>query len=402
MNAIVKTLLSAAAAACLACSLSCCAGAASAHSAAPDPILRPEGPVALVGGLVVDGMGSAPVPNGTVVFQEGRIVYAGEAAGAPLSPGCTVIDVEGAAVLPGLINAHVHNAFYERHAEIWAQCGITTVRDLSVDRGGVPAAVSFRDRVRRDPRYCRILTAGTLITVPRGYMAAGGIRVRGRDDAAARVNEEIDQGVDFVKIILQQPASWLSAAMTPEVASAIVSTAHARGVRVTAHVGTTADLRTALDAGADDICHITTDPLTEDLITRMVSRGIILQPTLTDWNTTAERPTVIDNLRRFVAAGGRVALGAEHIHTAHNVGPFIGFPMAELLMMEEAGMSPLEIITASTRTAAEVCGIGDVVGTLEAGRTADILVVNGNPLTDLSAFLEVRMVVHDGAIIRGE
>jgi imidazolonepropionase-like amidohydrolase len=167
-------------------------------------------------------------------------------------------------------------------------------------------------------------------------------------------------------------------------------------------VGTTKDLRVALDSGVDDVAHIVSDEITDELIKRMITNHVFLEPTLTNWATSKgkERATILSNLKRFVDAGGQVALGAEHIPTAKHAGPFVGIPIEEFLMMHEAGMTPMQIITASTLNAAKVCKLEKILGTLEAGKNADILVLEGNPLVDLKSFSQVKMVIHHGVIIR--
>jgi imidazolonepropionase-like amidohydrolase len=363
--------------------------------------LDPGKPIALVNAVIIDGTGADPIRGGTIVFDGGKIAAVGKEV--PLPEGCQILDMEGATVLPGLVNAHVHNAYYERHAAIFAYSGVTTVRDLSYGAGDVWTATAFRDRALADPKKCRIVSAGTLITVPWGYMALGGLTVGSEEEARQKVDMELDAGVDFVKIVFQEPVFPQLANLSPMLGSFIVARAHARGVPVTAHVGTARDLAMALDCGVDDIAHVVYDELTDDLIARMVSAHIPMEPTLTDWATSTgrEREIILSNFKRFMDAGGIIALGAEHVHTAKNAGAFVGMPLPELKMMREGGMDPMRIIVASTKTAADVCGLGSTLGTLEAGKLADILVLDGDPLTDLDAFSRVRIVVHSGVIIRG-
>ena len=373
----------------------------------PPPVPEPYAaldetkPIALVNALLIDGTGAQAVKGGTVVFRNGIIVAAG--SGISLPAGCQVIDMAGAAVLPGLVNAHVHNAFYPRHAKIFAYSGVTTVRDLHVEAGRLRDACLFRDEANADPSMCRILSAGSIVTVPFGYHSADGFTVRSPADAAAVVDREADAGVDLVKIAFQEPHFPDLANLTPELGKAIVERAHQRGLRVTAHVGSARDLEAALESGADDIAHIPYDEFSDALIRRMVEGKIPLEPTLTDWATSTgkEREIILSNFRRFMDAGGIIALGAEHVHTAKNAGAFIGIPLAEFEMMREGGMDPMRIIVASTRTAAAVCGLEETLGTLEPGKNADILVLDGDPLADIGAFGKVKAVVLRGKFIRG-
>jgi imidazolonepropionase-like amidohydrolase len=366
-------------------------------------VLAADAPVALVNAVIIDGLGGPPIRGGCLVFRSGRIEALGPAKDLVLPAGCLEIDAAGGTVMPGIVNAHVHEAYDEGRASWFAYSGVTTVRDLHCDAGKLGAALAFRDRAAGDPRLCRIVSAGTLVTAPFGYLARAGL-VAGSPEAARRkVGEELDAGVDFVKLAFQEPAFLRFGNLSPEAGAAAVAAAHARGIRVTAHVGTSRDLVKALDAGADDIAHIPSDELPDALIARMVESRVPLEGTLTNWAHAAkgERALVLSNYRRLAAAGAVLALGAEHIPSAGMRGPFAGMPIEEFRMMGEAGLSPMEIIVASTRRAAEVCGLGGELGTLEPGKAADILVLDGDPLEGLEAFGEPRLVVHAGRVIRG-
>jgi len=128
--------------------------------------------------------------------------------------------------------------------------------------------------------------------------------------------------------VFQEPRFPELANLLPELGALITSRAHEKGVKVTVHVGTSLDLEKALNCGVDDVAHIPYDELPDRLIQRMVRDGIPLEPTLTDWATSRgkERETILSNFRRFMDAGGIIALGAEHVHTAKNAGAFVGMP----------------------------------------------------------------------------
>jgi len=109
---------------------------------------------------------------------------------------------------------------------------------------------------------------------------------------------------------------------------------------------------------------------------------------------------VIDNLRRYAAAGGQVALGTDY---AGYTTPFqLGMPIKEMEWMLEAGMLPMQVIVAGTENAALVCNMGKDLGTLAVGKIADVLVVGGDPLQDIHALSDVRWVIHNGIVIRGK
>ena len=142
----------------------------------------------------------------------------------------------------------------------------------------------------------------------------------------------------------------------------------------------------------------------DSLIAATVAAGIVWVPTLELWDGVADLHNLNwdviakNNLARFVQAGGRVALGTDYDGYTT---PFeLGMPIREMLLMHEAGMTPMQIIMSATMYAAQVCDRGQDLGTLEEGKIADLLAVSGNPLDDLRHLLNVRMVLHNGAIIR--
>jgi len=349
-------------------------------------------PLVLLGTLI-DGSGADPLPDAALVIQGDRIVAVGPRAEVSIPPGAQIIDLPGATILPGFINTHVHNAYKARNLQIWAQAGVTTVRDLG-ERLGRPY-FDIRDRLRADPHNARLIAAGPLVTVPGGYPIAGNnfpsLTVTSPEDARQKIDQLVDDGADVIKITL---TSGRAPSLSPEEAAAIVETAHERGIPVTAHATTAQDLRRALDAGVDDVAHIAVDRVTNKVIRRMVDADVSWVPTFEPLENRGQ-----SNLRRFIKAGGRVALGNDAGYLA---GLEMGMPMREIRAMHDAGMTPMQIIVAATRDAAYVCRRADVLGSLKAGKYADILVVNGDPLRNLDALQDVQLVIHDGVIIRNE
>jgi imidazolonepropionase-like amidohydrolase len=135
----------------------------------------------------------------------------------------------------------------------------------------------------------------------------------------------------------------------------------------------------------------------------MTEKDIYWIPTLELWKGVSEMYSInwIDiaesNLQRFVQAGGKVALGTDY---DGYITPFeLGMPITEIKLMQEAGMTPMDIIVAGTKHAAHVCDHGYDLGTIEPGKIADIIVVNDNPLDDLEALLNIQIVIKDGKII---
>lgn len=184
-----------------------------------------------------------------------------------------------------------------------------------------------------------------------------------------------------------------------EESRAIIDTAHRRGVPVTVHVTAVMNLAKAVDYGFDEIAHMVADRLSDgQLITKMIASDIHWVPTLELWSFFNLAPAAVANLRGFVQAGGKVALGTDF---SGALKPFqLGMPMREIELMQEAGMTPMQIVVAATKHAAHVCNLEATLGTLERGKVADVLVVNGDPLQDLHALTNVRLVVRSGTIIR--
>jgi len=370
--------------------------------------MRASKQIVLVNGTLIDGTGKQPLTDAIVIIQEGKIKAVGKKISIPKS--ARIIDIEGGTILPGFINTHVHRSFNIATLQLWAQQGVTTVRDLG--NGRYPEIFRFRDRIRNDPYTARLVAAGPIITVPGGYPSRSNsiaeedaLIVYSSDDAREKINWLFDSGADLIKISLES-FEYKIPVLTIDETKIIVETAHARGGLVSAHVTFSGDLVKALEAGVDDIAHMITDRLSDDLIERVIKADVYWVPTIYVWMRGGEglpdmnplQDPVVDNLKRFVAAGGKVALGTDYgppIHTAD-----LGMPLHEIFWMHEAGMTPMQIIIAATKNAAHVCNLGEEIGTIEPGKAADVLVVDGNPLDDLSVLGKTKIVIKGGKIIR--
>jgi imidazolonepropionase-like amidohydrolase len=291
-----------------------------------------------------------------------------------------------------------------------------------------------REFTRKNQIAARGFRAGPIITVPGGYPGtfpgfAWHYEVAKPDEAQAAVEDLLGRGVDVIKIALepghpQRPWPILS----PEQVQAIVEVAHAHGLPVRAHVRQAKMLDIALEGGVDVIEHVPLPfcleaelkqmladdalqlaklPELEAQLTRMAEQGTILVPTL-DENTWVindlprlspeERQMtatfILGIVRRFHKLGGIIALGNDY----GNPGVQLGMPLREMELLLDAGLTPMEVIEAGTRHAAKVSGHGDELGTLEPGKLADIIVIDGNPMTDLKALDRVTLVIKNGKI----
>ena len=374
-----------------------------------------ERPLALVNATLIDGTGADPLPGAVLLIQRGRILAVGPAAEVEIPAGAEIVDLQGATVMPGFINAHAHLGYTKEKLEAWAQGGVTTVRDLG--NGSARAELfALRDEVLRNPQCARLVAAGPMVTVPGGYpivpWGGDGLTITSPDDARQQVARLLEDGADVIKIALESGVIFRRTipTLSPEEAAAIVEETHRRGTRVSVHVTISPDLERALDAGVGDVAHMVVpgagpDELPDDLIERMVEAGVYWEPTLELWQGVSSVNPVdydrqaIDNLRRFVAAGGKVALGTDY--AGYTTEFQLGMPMKEIGWMQEAGMTPMQVIVSGTRHAAHVCNLERELGTLEVGKIADVLVVDGDPLEDMHALASVRLVLHGGEIIRG-
>jgi imidazolonepropionase-like amidohydrolase len=354
----------------------------------------------LEGGILIDGTGSAPASAAVVVISNGRIEQVGSKTKIKIPSNSKVIDVGGATILPGFINAHVHRSYNLEKLYVWAQSGVTTVRDLAA----YPPTSSFelRDSFNKDPRTARLVAAGPQMTagfVPSGYPSS--IFIYTVKQARAEAEQILKEGADQLKIMLESNLGYADRVLSEEAARAIVEIAHRHGKKVSAHVSLSRDIKKAIDVGADDLAHMVIDKLPDDLINEIVEADIYWTPTLEMWQGVLSKEYLaisLDNLNRFSKAGGKVALGSDYGGTYADFD--LGMPMKEIQLMHQAGMSPSDIIVSATKNAAEVCGLGNELGTLQKGKIADILVIDGNPLEDLANLTKVRLVIKSGVIIR--
>jgi imidazolonepropionase-like amidohydrolase len=253
-----------------------------------------------------------------------------------------------------------------------------------------------------EPTLARLLCSGPIVDVPGGRPHGNyGILVISPEDSRDKTNYLLDAGVDQIKGYLEDGSimneSW--DVISLEELQAIVDVAHSRGAIVTAHVQETYLLERALDGGVDDIAHSQLDELVPyPLIDRMIAEDVYLVPTLEIYQVPYMRQMAMNNLGRLVERGVKIALGTDF---DIQYGLELGMPSEEIRLMHQSGMTPMQIIVAATKHGARVCNMEGEIGTLEAAKIADILVVNGDPLVDLNVLKHnVMMVFHNGTLIR--
>ena len=417
--------------------------------------LLPNGPVALVGAQVIGGYEVAPISDGVVVYEDGIITAVGSASEVQIPANARVIDVGGHTVLPGLIDNHVHvdligHGSYERYYEFLGgderldevmpiaakqmlRAGVTTALDLGapfeildvrrkIDSGQIPGP--------------RLLVSGPWITrveydtIPDSYEVV----ITSPEEGALKALELIDRGSDVIK-------TWEG--LTQEDYHAIVTAAHSRGVKVHAHLYDSEAIKMAIDAGVDVFQHVGSagnPPYEEALINTIAHKEIPVVQTISHrvWvypstlafpsglkraeyktdmpgdiyrefmdsfqnfhqlpyfrNAANEIRNSKQSARQFIDAGARIGVGTD---AASPLNMHLEAIWREMSALVDSGMTPIQVISAATKTNAEILGVFAERGSLEPGKQADILVVAGNPLEDIETLGRVALIAKGGAL----
>ncbi|MGH2805958.1 MAG: amidohydrolase family protein [Actinomycetota bacterium] len=347
---------------------------------------------AVVGAAALMGEQLRAEDDVVVVVSGRRIAAVGPRATTPIPEGAEVVEADGLLVLPGFIDAHVHIGFADP-AEVVAR-GVTCARDLGWPRDEMHRMIQLSRG--RDYVGPKLLWAGPMLTAPGGYPtraawapAGTGHEVGSPDEARHAVDELTRGGVDWIKVALN-PA--VGPSLDHWSLRALVDAAHGQERRVTAHIHGLEELKKALDAGVDEMAHMLMSPeeIPRAVIDRMVEAGMTVVPTLSVF-FGAGRAIAVDNLARFIDAGGRVVYGTD----LGNEGPEPGIDAREIDGLVEAGMSPLDIVAAATIGAARWLGLDDR-GRIEEGFTADLVAVPRDALDDATRLTDVRLVVREG------
>jgi imidazolonepropionase-like amidohydrolase len=398
--------------------------------------------LALRGGTLIDGTGSAPVANAVLVMQGDRILDAGPASRVSVPASARSVDVSGLHVVPGLIDLHLHftqqrgndmGLYRDSDAastirgmlllDQLLDGGITAVRDVGT-RNDV--ALKLKEAVERKMiDGPRIFWSGQLIASRGGHgdettstatgrpRAADEARVRvatGPEDWRLAVREQIRNGADWIKI---------TAPYSKEEVTAAIEEAHLHGIRVAADAfGEFVDM--GAEAGLDTLEH----PLdvSDKGIALMKQHGTMFVPTMTAFYnviktgyppasippggfyfTMSRRFPVTEEgimsvLRRAREAGLLVGIGTDIPFENEKRYPSDYF--VELRLFKEAGYTDAEILYAATRDGGKILGLEDKLGTLEKGKIADVLVVSGNPLEDHRNLENLKLLIADGEIVR--
>ncbi|HUK50479.1 MAG TPA: amidohydrolase family protein [Terriglobales bacterium] len=402
--------------------------------------------IAIRAGLLIDGRGGQPLKNGLVlVGNDGRITKVGDASKIPIPSGSDTIEAQGRTILPGLFDSHCHmlmtthslekRLFIPNSLEILKctqtlkrtlHAGITTLRDAFG-----PSDVGLRQAVEMGIiEGPRLVMAGAIAQTgghldgyyPRDVelpfsegFTIGPEFADGVPAVQLASRRILRKGFDFIKVCtsggitspsdLPEYTEW-----TMEELRAIVYEASARGKAVMAHAEGNRGIKNAVLAGVWSVEH--GSMLDDEAIRLLLDRGTYLVPTLTAIDALANQPDKFgltevarskvevvarnhfDSFRKAAAAGIKIATGTDNIEDWMH-----GKNARELELMVRHGFTPMQTIVAATKVSSEACRVDDKVGTLEPGKQADLLVVDGNPLEDITILQDqskLLLVMKDG------
>lgn len=394
--------------------------------------VRPEatGTFAIVGARLIDGTGTAPIADSVVIVSNSKIVAAGARATVALPHGIKVVRAEGQTLLPGLWEMHIHYSGVELGPALLA-AGITTARDLG---GEFEFLTALRRKLNGSGALGpRLLLAGLIDSG--GPLAFGEVDVETTAEGIAAVDRYADAGFEQIKVYDQ---------IQPNVLKAIAAEAHRRGLTVTGHVPVAVDTFGGITNGMDQINHLeyVTRTMQEGadgpvnlasesakrMIALLKERQIVVDPT-DSWGEMASHPKSVSVLsfepgaaaapftlrykyeslgaqvdetrwRERMATNGRV-IGALHaagvpIVAGSDTG-LVGYGLdRELELYVAAGMTPIAAIQTATLGAARAMKLDSASGSVEVGKRADLMLVDGNPLTNISNLRRVTKVVRGG------
>jgi len=403
-------------------------------------------------GQLIDGTGAPPIPDAALVITNGRIAYTGPRAKGPsLPPDAVRLSANGGSILPGLVEAHFHPTYFNVaaledldikypveyvtllasvNAKLALECGYTSARSggslFNID-------VWLKKAIENDlvpgPRLAasgrEICGVGGLMDWNPDFRKIGMeglvLLINGPDEARAAVRKLVKDGVEWVKTYPTGDAAapdvndHHTLCMTFEEMHAVVQTAHNHGLKVTGHCRATEGIKNALRAGYDTIEHGTF--MDDEALELLLQRNTPVVPALYFELASIERgpefgmpQKVIDghketleggaeSARRILKVGGRLGLGGDYgfAWTPH------GLYAKELtFFVNYVGFTPLQTLMCATKTGAEILGRGDELGTLESGKLADVLVIDGDVLKDISLLEDRRNIlgVLQGGVVK--
>jgi imidazolonepropionase-like amidohydrolase len=393
------------------------------------------------GARLIVGDGRPPIENGALLVQGTRITFSGPVDDVVTPDETTIVDLRGKTIMPALIDGHSHLGYTDvraattsasnytldnlrDHLRRYAYYGVAATLSLGLDRGELP----YELRRERQPDTALFLTAGRGIATPGAgpradYWKDAAYGVVTEAEARASVRELAAKKVDIVKIWVDDRDKTVTP-LPPSLYRPIIDEAHRLGLRVVAHVYYLADAKELLRAGVDGFAHGIRDKEVDDEILALFRErpNVFLLPNLPDTPPgpddvtslagtlpeeqiaalprapQAARPPLFAaqarSLPRLHAAGVKIGLGTD----AGIGAPYGWSAHAELADMVAAGLSPSQAITAATSTTAAILGLAQS-GTLAAGKSADFIVLDANPLDDIRNTRRIAQVYLRGAAV---
>lgn len=388
------------------------------------------------GGRVWTAVAGGTVATRDILIKGDRIEALYEPGSYEIPPNAEDIDASGKTVLPGLVNAHTHITLDGRSPDPMATAvkdgayislvkaigcakehlaaGVTTIRDLAAMEG---IDFALKKAIAEDMVIGpRMLVSGMAICITGGHGRPLALEADGADSVRRAARLQLKNGADVIKLmatggVMTPGVEPGSAELTVDEMKAAVEEAQKAGKRTASHAQGTQGIKNAIHAGVTTIEHGVF--LDNEAIQLMLARGVYLVPTLSapyfiikggteagipEFAVHKTKQVIEQHLKSFRAAhqaGVKIAMGTDQ-GTPFNVPSNI---VQEIRLMVENGMSPEEALSSATRVAAEALGLGDQIGTIEPGKCADILALDGDPLSNLDSLENVTWVMKEGEIV---
>ena len=394
---------------------------------------------AIVGGTVVNLDGEAPVENAVIVVEGERIAAIGAAGSVEIPDGAEQIDANGAWLIPGLMNMHVHLGLIlpgkmaaelaneseaalalrmAANARASLQAGVTTIR-LTGDTAHADLAL-MRAINKGQADGPRIFSSGESLTITAGHGSKGKRNYDGPDELVKAARTQISAGAKWIKILISGGIATAggdldAVLMTPEEIRAVIDAAHRFGVKVTAHSGSPTATSIAVDYGLDCVEHGYF--LDRPTLKKMKEHGAWLVPTIVVSQPATEPffkaigspPWYLERrnsagkahwkaLQMAIEEGVNIALGTDQFPHEPNDGTTA--TVREAQYYADAGMTPLQALRSATIEPARLLQAEDEIGSLETGKYADIVAVDSDPTEDIKALRNILLVMKGGKVYR--
>jgi imidazolonepropionase-like amidohydrolase len=389
--------------------------------------------IAIVGAMIISGLGGEPILDGSVLVKDGKIIAVGPTREIKIPNEAEVMDARGLTLLPGFIDSHFHLDRIKNLPAMFLQNGVTSLRDP-----GAWIEVYDEERVSGNPIPRLFLTGPHLDMNPAAY-PYDAVIVRDGLEAETHINQVVDQGASAIKVYFRLPLDLIRQ---------VCEAAHKRGIPVTAHLEMT-DPVEAIEVGVDGIEHITSFGMTllpkrerekykqsilndnnarkdgryavwkdldinsekvDSLIKFLAEKGTYVSPTLgafeyqaDDLQTDSVKLIAFDNMKSFTGklknGGVRVVVGS------HSSIPYAELGWAfqrEMELLVESGISNSDVIQSATIENAQFFRIEDRLGSIEEGKIADLILIKGNPLADIKATRNIKRVMLNGTWVSSQ